>query len=327
MHGNNPTGMELLSSKLKQYYPIISVSDKKNKIARMIHIIITVISHSGRTKVILIDTYSTLNFYFAITSAVLAILLQTKYVLILRGGDLPRRLKQNPRLCRFLLTKSYQNISPSGYILDVFQTAGYDVKFIPNAMDISKYPYSVRQLETPNLLYVRSFHKIYNPTMAIRVLKKLLENYPGASLCMVGPDKDGTRQAVKSLVDHLGISGKVSFTGYISKQEIIKLSKRYNVFINTTNFDNMPVSVMEAMALGLPVVSTDAGGMPFLIDNFKSGLLVNKDDTASMVEAIQRLIEDPELTESLVQNARTKIEGYDWSKVLPLWQKLFDELI
>src|SRR5690606_31616955 len=93
-----------------------------------------------------------------------------------------------------------------------------------------------------------------------------------ASLCMVGPDTDGSLSQVKALAKQLKVS--VKFTGKLTKSEWNQLSKEYNIFINTTNFDNMPVSVIEAMALGLPVVSTNVGGLPYLITDGVDGMLV-----------------------------------------------------
>src|SRR5690606_8649342 len=105
-------------------------------------------------------------------------------------------------------------------------------------------------------------------------------------------------------------------------------SKDYNVFINTTNFDNMPVSVIEAMALGLPVVSTNVGGMPYLIDDGEDGLLVAPNDKMAMTDAICLLFEDVVRTEARVVRARNKVESFDWSRVKGLWEALLgrDEL-
>ena len=94
------------------------------------------------------------------------------------------------------------------------------------------------------------------------------------------------------------------------------------VFINTTNFDNTPVSVIEAMALGIPVVSTNVGGLPFLIDNGTDGLLVQPRDANAMVEAIIKLKNDTDLMTELVNNARYKVEDFAWNAVKPRWEAL-----
>ena len=94
---------------------------------------------------------------------------------------------------------------------------------------------------------------------------------------------------------------------------------RKAMFINTTNFDNMPVSVIEAMALGLPVISTNVGGIPYLIDNEKDGFLVNKNDAMAFVEAIKKVVNNVEFTQKITSNARNKAEDFNWSNVKNLW--------
>src|SRR5690606_32388170 len=117
----------------------------------------------------------------------------------------------------------------------------------------------------PRLLWVRSFSQIYNPVLALKIVEILKLKAMEVSLCMVGPDKDGSLQRCKEMATELNLP--VSFTGLLSKQEWIALSRDFDIFINTTNFDNMPISVMEAMSLGMPVISTNVGGLPLLIEN------------------------------------------------------------
>jgi len=79
---------------------------------------------------------------------------------------------------------------------------------------------------------------------------------------MVGPDKDSSLGEAKDLAKQLGVAESVTFTGVLPKAQWHQLSEKFDIFINTTNIDNMPVSIIEAMALGLPIVSTNAGGLP-----------------------------------------------------------------
>ena len=230
-------------------------------------------SIESKVDYVIIDTYSTWNFYYALFVSQLCRLLNLKYIPRLNGGNLPDRLRTNKKLCSLIFHNAYINISPSLYLEAAFNKFGFDnVKYIPNALEIEKYRYIQREFNIANLLWVRSFSKIYNPCLAIHILKKLKDAGIPAKLCMVGPDNDGSLLEVKKLANKLQVD--VKLTGKLNKTEWINLAKDYNIFINTTNFDNMPVSVIEAMALGLIIVSTNVGGMPFLIKNKKNGLLV-----------------------------------------------------
>lgn len=135
---------------------------------------------------------------------------------------------------------------------------------------------------------------------------------------MVGPEVDGSKNTCKKLANSLQVD--VEFTGKLSKQAWLSKASNCNVFINTTNFDNMPVSVVEAMALGFPIVSTNAGGLPYLIDDGIDGLLVEKDNAEDMANAITKVFNDFELRTKLSQNARVKAESFDWKSVKKLWE-------
>ena len=167
---------------------------------------------------------------------------------------------------------------------------------------------------------LRSFSSIYNPALAIEVFYKLKSEGINAKLTMVGPDMDGSLQKVKSLSTKNNL--KNNFTGKLSKSEWIMLSKDCNIFINTTNFDNTPVSVIEAMALGLPVVSTNVGGMPYLIEDGITGLLVPPNNSEAMTKAIEKLISNPALAAKISLNARKQVEAFDWDIVKHQWLKL-----
>jgi glycosyltransferase involved in cell wall biosynthesis len=191
---------------------------------------------------------------------------------------------------------------------------------IPNTIDLEMYPYHPRNLNGPRLLWVRSFSKIYNPKMAIDVFAFLKRDFPNAELCMVGPDKENTIEKYIQYSKDLGL--EVTFTGKLPKEEWIARAVDFDIFINTTHFDNTPVSVIEAMALGLPVVSTNVGGVPFLIESGKHGILVEDSDTIGMVNAIRQLLNDPQLVRFIQKNARAKVSHYDWQVVKNFWLAL-----
>ncbi len=144
---------------------------------------------------------------------------------------------------------------------------------------------------------------------------------------MVGPDKDGSLQKVIDKAKELNISDSVKFTGKLSKKEWLRLSEQYDIFINTTDFDNHPVSVIEAMALGLPVVSTNVGGLPFLIEDRIDGILVPPGNAVKFAEEIENLMSDSELVRKITLNARKKIEEFDWLTIKNNWFKILDAIV
>lgn len=322
IHGKPPAAIDSLSVKLQaEGYTVISASSKKNKLFRMLDMVFTTIKNRNRVSLVLIDTYSTQNYYYAVIVAMLCRLFKLPYIPILHGGNLPSRLKNSKGLSNELFGKALTNVAPSKYMMQQFKDAGiHNITYIPNAIEIKNYPFQSRESITPKLLWVRSFSEIYNPLLALEIVEILKQNGIDVSLCMVGPDKDGSLQRCKKMAGELNLP--VSFTGMLQKEAWITLSKEFDIFINTTNFDNMPVSVMEAMAVGLPVISTNVGGLPFLIENDIDGILVPPNNPEAFVKAIENLCEDPLKAQELTIKARTKMEKFDWEIVKHNWIKL-----
>ena len=213
-----------------------------------------------------------MNFYYAYLVGKTCELFGLEYIPILHGGNLPERLENSKKFSQSLFGNSKINIAPSKFLYDIFIEHGFDnTQIIPNAIRTDKYPFKLRKEFRPKLLWVRRFQKRYNPLMALKVLEKLKQSYPNASLCMVGPEKDGTMASCKKLAKKHDLD--VRFTGKLRKKHWAELSKNYDFFINTTSIDNTPISVIEAMSLGLTIISTNVGGMPMLIEDHHDGIL------------------------------------------------------
>lgn len=324
VHGNPPTAIDFLSLRLQEEgYSVITASSKRNKAWRLLNMVFTTIQNRKNVNLVLIDTYSTQNFYYAVIISSLCQLFKLPYIPILHGGNLPSRLNESKVLCQKLFGNAKINVAPSLYMRKQFEKQGYkNLIYIPNTIEIEDYPFQLRNLTTPKLLWVRSFSEIYNPLLALEVLEMLKKKGVDASLCMVGPDKDGSLENCKKIASELKLP--IIFTGMLQKKEWIALSSGYDIFINTTNFDNMPVSVMEAMALGIPVISTNVGGLPFLIDKDIDGILVPPNNREAFVNAIEDLCANNLKAQELSRNARIKMEGFDWQKVKHSWITLLD---
>lgn len=319
---SNISGIQTLGALLKsEGYTMYYASSKLNKPFRLLDMMRTVIRLRKRVDYILIDTYSTTNFYYAVIISQLCRYLNLNYIPILHGGNLEIRLKQNPKLSPLVFNNAYKLVAPSNFLKIVFEAYGYNnISFIPNSIEIEHYNFKNRPITAIKLLWVRSFASLYNPELAILVLEALRKKKYNAELTMVGPDVDGSLNRLQALVKSKGLT--VNFTGKLTKQDWLTRSETSNIFINTTNFDNTPVSVIEAMALGLPVVSTNVGGLPFLITDNVTGLLVLPEDVDAMVAAIIKLVADEHLRNNMVVNARSKVENFDWNAVKSKWNAL-----
>lgn len=317
--------IETLTPNLATRYSIKSVSSVRSKPLRLMHMLWTILTHRKRIQVALIDTFSTQAFWFAYLNGRLCSFFNIPYIPIIRGGDFVNRINKSRNACDKLLHRSYLTIVPSKYLEHHLTSQGYTVRYIPNFIQLDLYPFKERNNLSANLLWVRAFHRIYDPVMAAKVLKELLTEFPSATLCMVGSDTDGTRKIVEEFAASNNLDGNLTMTGRLLKKEWIARSQESDVFINTTTIDNMPVSVIEAMALGMPIVSTDVGGVPFLIEDGKDGILVPAGDARRMVTVISELIKNPGKASSLSRNARRKAEGFAWDQVKQKWFEVLDQ--
>lgn len=319
--GRSVTSIETLGNLLSdEGFNLKFTSSKHNEFLRMLDMLYTIFKYRKWAKYIVIDTYSTNAFWYAFFCGLLAKHLSIEYIPILRGGNLPIRMQQNPKLCKQLFGNAYQNVAPSGYLLQAFQQKGYsNLVHIPNSIEIKKYTFKQRENIQPKLLYVRALAHIYNPMLALEVVKTLQKKYPHVELSMVGPFKDDSIHQCKAYAEAHQLP--VRFTGKMEKEEWIAYAKNFDIFINTTNVDNTPVSLIEAMALGLPVVTTNVGGISYLV-NQDEAILVPPKDVVAMEKAILALLQQPSKVAQLSFNARKKAESFDWHNVKGKWKEL-----
>ena len=302
---------------------VVTASSKPGRLPRLVDMVTTAWSQRHRYSVAQIDVYQRLAFIWA--EAVCWTLQRAgrPYVLSLHGGKLVTFARRWPRRVRHLLSSAAAVTAPSRYMLEQMQPYRADLRLFPNPLNLSVYRFRVRQHPLPHLVWLRAFHAIYNPTLAPKVLAQLAPTFPDVHLTMVGPDKgDRSLQAMLHEAAKLRVANKITLPGGVKKAEVPEWINRGDIFLNTTNVDNTPVSVLEAMASGMCVVSTNVGGIPYLLEDGQDALLVPPDNPEAMASAVRRILTEPRLAESLSQKARQKAEQRDWSLILPKWERL-----
>jgi len=307
----------------------IMTSSKSNRVLRLIDMVGTVLNKRKEYQVAYVELYGTAPAVFWAEVVCWALRKAHKpYILTLHGGGLPDFAHKWPKRINALLNSADAVTAPSRYMLENMNQYRSDIILIPNAIDVGSYTYRCRTQVIPALIWLRAFHHGYNPTMAVDVLAKLALHWPNIRLIMLGPDKgDGSLQKTKDTAEALNVLDKVSFPGLIEKSEVPNRLEQGDIFLNTTNYDNVPVSILEAMACGLCVVSTNAGGLPYLLTNNVDALVVPVNNPDAMADAVQKILTVPTLGPRLSANARSTVEGFDWSVVLPKWENLLNKIM
>lgn len=308
-------------------WSVITTSSCSSRFARMVDFLLTVWRQRHRYKVAQVDVYSGLSFVWAEIVCWALRAVHKPYILTLHGGSLPAFARSIDRRVRRLLQSSSAVTAPSRYLCEQMQEYRKDIILLPNPLDLTKYSFCVRQCPTPTLIWLRAFHNVYNPSLAVRAVSLLAKNFPEMRLIMVGPDKgDGSLESTRDVARKLGVMEKITFAGPVSKGAIAQWLNRGDIFLNTTSVDNTPVSILEAMACGLCVVSTKVGGIPYLLEDERDALLIPSGDEAAMAKAITRFLTEDGLAERLSRNGRQKVDQFDWSIILPKWERLFMDI-
>lgn len=309
-------------------WKVITTSERPGRLSRLLDMTLTVWRRRREYVVANVEVFSGMAFCWAEIVCFLLRRLGKPYILTLHGGNLPGFARRWPGRVRRLLRSARFVTTPSRYLLEQLSDYRSDLVLLPNPLNLQAYPFRPRVRAAPKLIWLRAFHKIYNPTLAARVVKQLASEFPEIHLDMIGPDKsDGSAEEVRQVVSALEISRRVSQVGVVAKTTVPQYLDRGDIFLNTANVDNAPVSVLEAMACGLCVVSTNVGGISYLLEHERDALLVPPDDSQAMAAAVRRILTSPQFGEMLSQNARRKAEQHDWLVILPQWERLFEAAI
>jgi len=309
-------------------WSIILSSRKEKKLPRLLDMMWTIFSRQNAYHIAIVDVFSGLSFYWAYITGLLLKLLNRPFLLVLRGGALPEFSKSHKKIITSLFSWALKVISPSAYLREKLFVFRDDIELIPNGLAINRYSYSERRASLNRLIWLRAFHEIYNPSLLLDVIDVLISDGHNLSCTMIGPDRgDSSLQDALQKIDSRNLNRYIDIIPGIEKFEVPAYLSEADIFLNTTNVDNTPVSVIEAMACGLCIVSTNVGGIPYLLEDGVDAMLVPPEDPQAMANAVKRILADPQLAAALSANARKKAESFSWERVLPMWEALFHEIL
>ena len=216
-------------------------------------------------------------------------------------------------------------VVPSGYLVDVFARFGLHARVVANIVDLDQFQFRARRPLRPVFLSNRNFEAHYNVACVLRAFALIQNRYRDARLIVAG---DGSqRRRLQRLADELQLVN-VAFVGRVSPDHMPSLYAAADVYLNAPDIDNMPGSILEAFASGLPVVTTDAGGIPYIVRHGETGLLVPRGNHEGIAAAAIRLLQDASLSERLVGSAREECRRrYTPEPVLREWVRVYRALV
>lgn len=325
--GRVPSQGEILGQKLAAAgYTVHLTSHRPRRLPRLADTVASLVRGRGQIDVVLLMVFSGPAFFPVDVASWLARRLRKPLVLWLHGGQLPRFARDHPAWLARVYRRAHCIVAPTRYLSQTAAHLGLDTAVIPNILDVDSIRHRLRSQPAPNLLWMRTFHDIYHPALAVEALARIVRDYPKARLTMAGQD-DGRLPAVQALAVRLGVAEHVRFPGFLDAAAKREAFAAHDIFLNTNRIDNMPVSVIEAAAAGLPVVATRVGGIPYLLEDGETALLVDDGDAAGMATAVTRLLQEPDLSARLSANGRELALASAWPRVRPLWEQLFQTVL
>lgn len=251
---------------------------------------------------------------FAVPALVVGRLRRVPVVVNYRGGGAAEFLAHSQRSVRFAMRRAAALIVPSGFLVDVFARFGMRAEIVPNIVDLSRFQArALRSDQRAHLVVTRNLEALYDNATALRALALLQHRLPQVRLTIAGSGPELER--LQALAQELGVQDRVRFAGSLDRQAVAALYAEADLLLNPSLADNMPNSVLEAMASGVPVVSSNVGGLPYLLRDGVTGLLVPPGDPAKLAAAAERLLTEPGLWAQVATAAQQDVQRYTWREV------------
>ena len=320
----SPNPFEILAPELEaRGIRCLLTSAVTNRYGRFLDIFHTLIRYRSKIDVICIGVYTGLSFVAEDMASMVGKILGKPVIMRLEGGAIPEFMLRFPNWSRRVLKRANLIISPSNYLIEAIERHGFSARLLPNPIIISEYHFRHRVSIYPTIIWLRALHKVYNPTDAIKALALVSKDYPETQLILVGPDKgDGSLQEIQDLAARLGVSHHLEIIGAIPKKQISNWLEKGDIFLNTTSYESFGISVMEAAACGLCIITTSVGELAYLWKDGFNALLVPPHDPEAIAIAFRRIMTEPELAGMLSQNARNNAILYDMDLIADQWKQV-----
>jgi glycosyltransferase involved in cell wall biosynthesis len=259
-------------------------------------------------------------YLFATPAIWVAYLRGTPIVVNYRGGNAAAFFDRDWRWIRPTLRRASACVVPSGFLAEVFARHQLSARIIPNTLDPACFspadpakPRASPASSGPILLITRNLELIYGIDLALQALPVVQARFPGVRLLIAGSGPE--RTALQRLAEDLGVADRVEFRGRLARQEVAELYRQADLLLNPSRVDNSPNSIIEALGSALPVVSTRAGGIPQLVTDGETALLVDLDDPAALAAATLRVLEDDDLRDRLKTAGLEFSHRFHWDSV------------
>ncbi len=245
-----------------------------------------------------------------------------------RGGEADTFFSKSIAWVRPSLRRVSKVVVPSGFLEHVFSRFDVASAVVPNIIDLERFCCTEKRVlnkRSPHLIVCRNLEAIYDVGTAIRAFSSIVAAHPKARLTIAGEGPE--RSALEQQVREIGIEPSVTFTGRLDPEKMASLYKSADIMLNTSRVDNMPNALLEAMSAGVPIVSTDAGGIPYMVEDGETALLRPIGDWQGIADAGLMLLEQDAVYQRLSEQGAEDVSRYRWESVQPMWMAIYAEAL
>jgi glycosyltransferase involved in cell wall biosynthesis len=254
---------------------------------------------------------------------IVARLLGKPVILNYHSGEAEDHLRRSAIARRVMRHWVDLNVVPSPFLRDVLAAFDIEAQVVANTIDLRQFTYRRRAPLRPRLICTRNFEPLYNVSCVLRTFARVQARHPDATLTLVGSGSQEAAlraEAARLRLDH------VTFAGRVAPSEIPRYYAEADIYVQAPSLDNMPLSVLEAFASGLPVVSTRVGGVPSILREGLDGLLARDDDDTAIASQVLKLLDDPASARQMAAAAHATLSAYEWGVVREGWLRAYRQV-
>lgn len=262
--------------------------------------------------VVIFPHYNRGFFAFTMPAVVIARLFNKSVYYLVKGGRIPEFLQRYGRLVLPFFQWSKKIIVPSGFLAKCFDKNNITAEILADIIDLSIFRGAIKDAPQGNrLLSARNLDDpVYGIDTIIKAIPYILEHHKDVKLTILGDGSE--RKRLTELVEGMSLNRVVEFAGQVSTDEVVGYMQKADLLVNASLVDNYPNAILEAMAMGLPVVTTLVGGIPYLVEDGKTAVGFAVGDSQDLGMKVAQVLGNKSLYHHLSKNAREKVAGLVW---------------
>ena len=241
-------------------------------------------------------------------------------IITYHGGEAKEYFAKRAAFVRRWLGRADEVIVLSGFLKEIFDQYQIPCVVIPNIVVLRPQTEHTATI-APKFISIRHLEPLYNIPCILQAYEQVLKVYPEATLDILG--RGSQREALEAYVEEHQLTG-VTFVGQVPNDKIYDYFANASIMLSAPKIDNMPVSILEAMNAGLLVISSRVGGVPYMIEDGKTGLLFESENSNDLADKMLWALEHPAEVQTITTNAQAEVQKYEWENVKQQLMKVYE---